>query len=125
MNNHDLDYVSSHFGNQSYVQHNRGIPDGVAGLIGYVKGFAKRFPEYAYDVKHIYADGDYITFHSHATIKAKDRGNERKGFNIIDTWKLQDSQIVEHWDAIQPLDAFMRFYVWMVGGKVRNKNGVY
>ena len=28
MNNHDYDYVRSTFGNQKYLQHNRGIADG-------------------------------------------------------------------------------------------------
>lgn len=125
MNNHDFDTVAEKFGNDVYVQHNRGIPDGLNALIKYVKDFAQRFPEYTYDVKHIYADGDYVIFHSHATIKAQHRGNDKKGLNIIDTWKIKDGQITEHWDALQPMDGFMRFYNLMTGGKVRNANGVY
>ena len=125
MNDHDFEYVTQKFSHQNYVQHNRNIPDGLEALIGYVKNFSKQFPEYAYDVKHIYTDGDHVIFHSHATVKRKHRGNDKKGFNIIDKWRVKNGEIMEHWDAIQPLDAFMRFYIWMVGGKIRNTNGVY
>lgn len=125
MNNHDFDYVSEKFSNQVYTQHNRGIPDGMSALIEYVKDFAKRFPEYTYDVKHIYADGDFVIFHSHATIKAQHRGNDQKGLNIIDTWRIQNGQIAEHWDALQAIDRFMRFYNFIAGGTIRNSNGVF
>ena len=125
MNDHDFDYVASRFGNNDYTQHNRSIPDGMKALIEYVKSFANRFPEYSYDVKHIYADGDFVIFHSHATIKAQHRGNDAKGLNIIDTWKINNGQIAQHWDALQPMDGFMRFFNLVNGGTVRNANGVY
>lgn len=125
MNNHEFDLVMQEYNNDAYTQHNRSIPDGISGVVNFVKQFAKRYPEYTYDVKHIFADGDYVIFHSHATIQAKHRGNDRKGLNIKDTWKIKDGKIVEHWDAIQPIDGFMRFYIWLTGGSVRNNNGVY
>ncbi len=125
MNDHDFDIVRERFGHANYVQHNRNIPDGIMALIDYVADFAKRFPEYTYDVKRMQADGDLVTFHSHATINARHRGNDRKGLNIIDTWRIEGGSIVEHWDAIQPLDGFMRFYALMTGGRIRNGNGVF
>ena len=125
MNNHDFDLIRQKYNDGSYTQHNRVIPDGIEGVVGFVQQFAKRYPEYTYDVKHIFADGDYVIFHSHATIRKKDRGNDKKGFNVIDTWKIRDGKIVEHWDAVQPIDGFMRFYIWLTGGNVRNSNGVF
>jgi len=125
MNNHDFDYVTRKFGDHAYVQHNRGIPDGMNALIKYVKEFATRYPDYTYDVKHAYADGDFVIFHSHATIKARHRGDDGKGLNIIDTWCIKNGQITHHWDALQAMDGFMRFYNLLAGGKVRNSNGVY
>ncbi|MEM9996884.1 MAG: nuclear transport factor 2 family protein [Bacteroidota bacterium] len=125
MNTHDFDYVRRTYGSHPYVQHSRGIPDGMPALIDFVGNFAKRFPDYTYDVKRVLVDGDYVTFHSHATVRAAHRGDDTKGLNIIDTWRLNDGQIVEHWDAIQPLDTFMRFYVLVSGGSVRNQNGVF
>lgn len=125
MNNHDFDYVLKKYDNNVYVQHNRNIPDGVKALVTYVKNFVKRFPAYSYDVKHIYVDGNYVTFHSHVTVNKKHRGNPNKGLNIIDTWEIVDGKISHHWDAIQPIDAMMRFIIWLTGGKVRNSNGLF
>lgn len=125
MNNHDFDAVRSQFGNSAYVQHSRGIRDGMEGVIETVSQLAKRFPDYTYDVKRMLVDGDYVIFHSHATVRKQHRGNDRKGFNIKDSWRIKDGQIAEHWDAIEPLDGFMRFYGWLTGGRVRNSNGVF
>lgn len=125
MNKHDFDYIDRQFGHHNYVQHNRNMNDGIAGVVETVSNLTKRYPDYTYDVKHIFADGDHVTFHSHVTMKKSDRGNDKKGFNIMDTWKVQDGQIVAHWDAIQPLDTFMRFYILMTGGNIRNANGVF
>ena len=125
MNNHNFEYVLEKYNDDSYIQHNRNLPDGINGLVGFLQEFVQDYPDYTYDVKHIYADGDYVTFHSHATLKEKDRGDDRKGMNIIDTWRLENGKIVEHWDSIQALDTLLRFNFWMNGGKIRNKNGVF
>lgn len=125
MNAHDFDTLRETFGASSYTQHSRGIAEGIDGLIGYVETLTRRYPEYQYDVKHVHVDGEFVTFHSHATIRVRHRGDERKGFNIIDTWRVVDGQIVEHWDAIQPLSASMRFLALLVGGRKRNENGVF
>lgn len=125
MNHHDFDYIMKKYDNGTYVQHNRNMPDGIEGVVDTVKQLAKRFPDFTYDVKHILADGDYVMFHSHATVNKKHRGNDKKGFNIIDTWKVKDGKIIEHWDAIQPIDGFMRFNALLTGGAIRNPNGVF
>lgn len=125
MNNHDFEYVLHNFNNSAYIQHNRNIPDTMPGLVNFLKEFVSDYPEYSYDVKHIYVDGDFVIFHSHATLTADDRGDDGKGLNIIDTWRLEDGNIVEHWDSIQALDGFMRFYSLMTGGNIRNENGVF
>lgn len=125
MNNHNFDYVLTHYNDSAYVQHNRNLPDKVTGLVGFLKEFVEDYPEYSYDVKHIYADGDFVIFHSHATLEKDDRGNDEKGMNIIDTWRIENGRIVEHWDSIQALDGFMRFYSLISGGNIRNGNGVF
>ncbi|MEM6965355.1 MAG: nuclear transport factor 2 family protein [Bacteroidota bacterium] len=125
MNDHNFDYVMDKFGQGSYIQHNRGMLDGVQGVVEYVSGFVKRFPDFTYDVKHIYVDGQYVIFHSHSTANKKDRGNPNKGFNIMDTWKVEEGQLVEHWDAIQPINGFMRLYAVMAGGSVKNENTLF
>ena len=125
MNNHEFSYVAEQIDGSAYRQHNRNIPDGMSSLIDYVKGFVKRYPDYCYDVKHIYADGEYVIFHSHATLKAKHRGTDSKGLNIMDVWQVKEGRINDHWDALQPMDRSMRLFNLFNGGKVRNNNGVY
>ena len=125
MIDHDLDAVRARYGDSPYVQHNRNIPDGIEGLLGYIERLVRRFPEYAYDVRRITVDGDVVTFHSHVTMRAKHRGNVSKGLNIIDSWRVVDDKIGDHWDAVQPLDTFMRFYGFLTGGKIRNDNGPF
>ncbi|ELC3156508.1 nuclear transport factor 2 family protein [Vibrio harveyi] len=125
MNNHNFSYILEHYNDSSYVQHNRNLPDKVTGLVNFLEGFVEDYPDYAYDVKHIYVDGDYVIFHSHATLDREDRGNDQKGMNIIDTWRIEDGRIVEHWDSIQALDFSMRVYSLISGGDIANSNGVF
>lgn len=122
MNNHDFDYIKKKYGGNQYKQHNQSMVDGLEGVLDVVSKFAKQYPDYTYDVKHIYVDGGFVTVHSHATNNKKHRGNPKKGLNIIDIWKVEDGKIVEHWDAVQPINGFMRFLFWMIGGKFRNNN---
>lgn len=125
MNDHDFDYILKNFGDHPYVQHNRLIPDSVNGIVKYIGDFARRFPAFTYDVKHIYVDGDFVTLHSHATAREKDRGNDKKGYNISDTWQLENGRVVEHWDSVQPIDLVNRIYAVFSGGSIRNSNGVF
>jgi len=125
MNEHNFDHTLKTHGGGSYVQHNRAIPNEIEGLVGYVKTMVKRYPEYSFDVKKIYADGDYVILHSHTTMKAAHRGNEKKGFIITDTFKLNEGKLAEHWDAIQPIDFFSRFLMLLTGGTIGNRNPTF
>ena len=125
MNEHDFDATLARHGDSPYVQHNRAIPDGVHGLVGYVKNLVKRFPDYAFDVKRVIASGDHVVLHSHATFKAAHRGDEGKGFIITDTFRLEGGRLAEHWDAIQPIDVMTRLLILLTGGTVANKNPTF
>lgn len=125
MINHETEKVISKYNNSSYIQHNRNIPDGMKGIVNYIAKFTKEYPEFTYDVKRIIADGEFVIFHSHATLKKEDRGDDTKGLNIIDTWRVKDGKIVEHWDSIQALDLSMRIFSLLNGGDIKNSNGVF
>lgn len=125
MNEHDFEMTLKNHGGGKYIQHNRAIPTNISGLTGYVKTMTKRFPEYSFDVKKIFADGDYVILHSHCTMKAKHRGDESKGFIITDTFKLNDGKLSEHWDAIQAVDLFSRFLMLLTGGSIQNSNSTF
>ena len=122
MNDHNFDYLKEKYGSHRYEQHNQSMTDGLTGVIDVVSNFAKRYPDYAYDVRHMYVDGSSVILHSHATNNRKHRGNPKKGMNIMDVWKVEDGEITEHWDAVQPIHGSMRFLFWMIGGKFRNNN---
>ncbi|MEO0543901.1 MAG: nuclear transport factor 2 family protein [Pseudomonadota bacterium] len=125
MNKHDFDYTLKTYGSGAYVQHNRAIADQVSGVVDYVKALVGRFPEYGYDAKFIVASGDRVVVHSHVTLRAAHRGNDRKGFIITDTFRIEDGKLAEHWDAIQPIDFFARFIVLLTGGTVANGNPTF
>ncbi len=125
MNEHDFEATLKRFGNTPYVQHNKAIPDSIPGLVGYVKQLVKRFPEYGFDVKRIIASGDFVVLHSHATLKAAHRKNENKGFIVMDTFRLENGHLAEHWDALQPIDFATRVLFLLSGGAVGNKNSIF
>ena len=125
MNEHDFEYTLNTYGGGSYIQHNRAIPNEISGLVNYVKTLTKRFPDYSFDVKRIFADGDFVILHSHTTMKAKHRGNEKKGFIIIDTFRLENGRLAEHWDAIQPIDTSSRLLFLLTGGAIGNDNPTF
>ncbi len=125
MNDHNFAEITRRYTGRPYKQHNRNMADGIRGVVGALSNLVKNAPEFSYDVKHIYVDGEHVILHAHATLKAKHRGDDTQGFNIIDTWKVVDGQLVEHWDAIQGISFSMRMYALLTGGKVRNQNGVF
>ena len=125
MNDHDFDHIRDKFGDHPYKQHNQSMVDGLTGVLQVITNFSKKYPDYCYDVKHMYVDGSYVTVHSHATNNKKHRGNPRKGLNIMDIWKVKDGVILEHWDAVQPIHGSMRFLFWMIGGKFMNQNSYF
>ena len=125
MNKHDTSYILEKYAGNSYTQHNRAIPNEIEGVVAYIKTMIKRYPEYSYAVKNIFVDGDYVILHSHVTMKAKHRGNEKKGFIITDTFKLNEGKLAAHWDAVQPIDTFSRLLFFMIGGKIANNNSTF
>ncbi len=125
MNDHDFGAVRERFGGGAYVQHNRTMTDGLDGVIAAVERTVKRYPEFGYAVRRVLADGEHVTIHSHVTLRASDRGNDRRGLNISDTWRVVDGRLVEHWDSVEPIDRTMRLLQLLTGGRVRNTNGVF
>lgn len=125
MNDHNFDHVMETYGGNPYIQHNRAIPPEIAGVVGYVKTLTKRFPDYSFDVKRIIASGDFVVLHSHVTLKAQHRGNQRKGFIVSDTFRMENGKLREHWDALQPIDLYTRFLMLLTGGSVGNDNPIF
>lgn len=125
MNDHNFEEVLSKYKGEPYLQHNRNMTIGIEGVIEALGDLVKTAPEFSYDVKQVFVDGEFVIVHSHATLKTAHRGDDTKGLNIIDTWRVKEGKLVEHWDAVQGLSFSMRFYGLLAGGKVRNSNGVF
>jgi predicted SnoaL-like aldol condensation-catalyzing enzyme len=50
------------------------------------------------DIKRVIAEGDLVV--SHLLINM---APENRGMAGVDTFRLQDGKIVEHWDVLQPV----------------------
>jgi predicted SnoaL-like aldol condensation-catalyzing enzyme len=81
-----------------YVQHNPRAADGPEGLKAFLAFLRDKFPDYHSDIKRVFADGDYVILHVHNVPTPGSRGNA-----IIDIFKLEDGEIVEHWDVRQEI----------------------
>jgi len=121
----DFDRFSAQFADHPYTQHNRLVGTGIDPLLQFTKLLMRVSPTFAADVKHVHIDGDFVLMRWHAVMKARHRGNDKKGLIIVDTWRIENGIIVEHWDAIQPLSLGLRFVFMLAGGGVRNNNGVF
>lgn len=80
-----------------YVQHNPNIADGrEAAIAALVPLFSS--PEASFDVKRILVDDDLAAIHLHGR-----RSSATPGGAVVDLFRLEDGQIVEHWDVLQPM----------------------
>ena len=108
LNQKDFGAASKYLGPR-YTQHNPTAPDGPDGLKAYIAFLKEKFPNNHSEIKHIFADGDYVIVHDHAVREPGTRGNA-----IVNIYKLENGKVVEHWDVIQP-----------VSEKAANDNGMF
>ena len=94
----DLDVIEKYVA-EDYKQHNPMAADGRAGLIEFIKS---RSPDevQALNVVRIFEDGEYVWAHSEFTVDDK-QGKRLATYAIMNLWRVQDGQLVEHWDAMQ------------------------
>ena len=85
-----------------YIQHNPGVPTGKSGFVNAIPFFYQMFPDLKWDLKHIWADGDYVIVHSHYQF-----AKEGNGSAVVDIFRIKDSKIDEHWDVLQEIPATM------------------
>jgi predicted SnoaL-like aldol condensation-catalyzing enzyme len=108
LNQKDFEAASKYLGPR-YTQHNPSAADGPEGLKAYIAFLKEKFPNNHSEIKHIFADGDYVIVHDHAVREPGTRGNA-----IVNIYKLENGKVVEHWDVIQP-----------VPEKAANGNGMF
>jgi predicted SnoaL-like aldol condensation-catalyzing enzyme len=95
LNRKDFDAAAKFIGSR-YVQHNPTAPDGPEGFKALLNILREKFPDSHNEVKHVFADGDYVVLHVHSVREKGSRGRA-----IVDIFKLEDGKIVEHWDVVQ------------------------
>lgn len=88
-------------GNKLYTQHNPFAQDGPEAFIAFVEFFKGLFPDLNVDIKRTIAQCDLVMTHAHITTSAEDLGNAAMDIFRFD----RHGKIVEHWDAVQPVEA--------------------
>ncbi len=85
-----------------YIQHNPQVPTGKAGFLQALPGFFAAFPDLSWELKQIWADGDYVITHSLYRFT-----KDGPGTAIVDIFRLKDGKLDEHWDVAQDIPATM------------------
>jgi predicted SnoaL-like aldol condensation-catalyzing enzyme len=98
INQKDFDKASTFLG-ATYIQHNPGAQDGPEGLKGFLGFLKTSFPASHSEIKHAYADGNFVVLHVHSL-----REPNTLGRAIVDIFRLdENNKIVEHWDVVQDI----------------------
>ena len=94
------DKLTTYINPNKYIQHNSGVADGLDGLGEALHSFAENGLVMEYDAVHyILGQGNFVLTMS--------EGRFGKGEHVAfyDLFRVEDNQIVEHWDVIQPIPA--------------------
>ncbi len=83
-----------------YTQHDPTAPDGAAVFPGLIGGLFAQAPEASFHLERAIAEDDLVVLHCNLKFSADDPGQA-----VIDIFRVQDGQIVEHWDVMQPVPA--------------------
>jgi predicted SnoaL-like aldol condensation-catalyzing enzyme len=88
-------------GQKTYTQHNPFAADGPDAFIAFVEFYKGLFPDLNVDIKRTIAQCDLVMTHAHITTGPNDLGNAAMDIFRFD----RTGRIVEHWDAVQPVEA--------------------
>lgn len=88
-------------GNKTYTQHNPFAADGPQAFIDFVNFFKGLNPDLHVNIVRTVAQCDLVVTHAHITTGPEDLGNAAMDIFRFD----RHGKIVEHWDAVQPVEA--------------------
>jgi predicted SnoaL-like aldol condensation-catalyzing enzyme len=98
INQKDFEKASAYLG-ATYIQHNPTAQDGPEGLKGFLEFLKKQFPQAKSEIRHAYADGNFVILHVHSLREPNTRGRA-----IVDIFRLdENNKVVEHWDVVQDI----------------------
>ncbi|HMR89236.1 MAG TPA: nuclear transport factor 2 family protein [Saprospiraceae bacterium] len=95
-----VEKLTTYINPNKYLQHNSGVADGLDGLGAALDYFAQNGLVMIYDKVHkILGEGNFVLTVS--------EGKFGKGDNVAfyDLFRVENGQIVEHWDIIEPIPA--------------------
>lgn len=95
----DAEKCRAFFGDK-YIQHNPHVQDGVDHFLRFVQFRHTHFPEGRNNVMLTIAGEDKVMLHVHSVLTPGEPGR-----NLVDTFRVEDGKVVEHWDVIQPVEA--------------------
>lgn len=102
----DLESLND-FVRPSYIQHNPQIPDGIDAVQAFFAQTLAGFPGYTPRARRYAAEGDFVAVLYQAALSPDD--NDATGIAIVDLWRTEGGEIVEHWDVLQFLDGTTPF----------------
>lgn len=88
-------------GEKIYTQHNPFAADGPQAFIDFVNFFKGLYPDLNVNIVRTIAQCDLVMTHAHITTDSEDLGNAAMDIFRFDA----KGKIVEHWDAVQPVEA--------------------
>lgn len=100
--NGKMDNLTTLVNPTNYIQHNSAVADGLDGLGAALKFFAENDMVMVYDKVHkVLGEGNFVLTMSEGKF-GKAPGDH---VAYYDLFRLENGQIVEHWDVIQPIPA--------------------
>jgi predicted SnoaL-like aldol condensation-catalyzing enzyme len=97
INQKDFEATSKYVGSR-YIQHNPMGADNLEGIKNFIQFLREKMPDAHWEMKRVFADGDYVITHGHFVSKPGDRG-----MAVIDIFRLEYGKVVEHWDVGQTI----------------------
>lgn len=82
------------------IQHRNDVGDGAEALRDFVDRMRVAYPDGTYEIKRVFADGDYVILHVHVVREPGSRGSAH-----VDIFRLDNGKVAEHWDVDEPIPA--------------------
>jgi len=83
-----------------YVQHSSLAEPGLASLKRFLAQVRKESPDARQTIHRAFVDGDHVIVHVHVV-----RWPDDPGLAVVDIFRCESGEIVEHWDVIQEVPA--------------------
>ncbi len=87
------------FFGDTYIQHNPHVQDGVDHFLRFVNFRHTHYNQGRNNPKLVIAEGDKVMIHVHSVLTPGEPGR-----NLVDTFRVEDGKVIEHWDVIENID---------------------